>query len=177
MLKNIYTLILVLLFASGTVVYADGKTVYKKYNSDGVIEFSDRPDKKSKAIHVPQMNTYKQKAFPKATAKEPAKQKPATSYNRLSIISPSNDALIREASGKITVNVKVQPNLNPADMIKIVLNGDEKTTITGKSSTLSFANLNPGSHKLQAFIVNKEGTVLIQSGTTRFFLKRSSLRP
>ncbi len=175
MLNNIYTLILVLLFAGSTIVQADGKTVYKKYNKDGVVEFSDQPDKKSKAIHVPQMNTYKQSPFPKATTKEPTKQKSVTSYNRLSIISPKTDAIIRETSGKVTVSLKVQPNLNPTDKIKIVLDGDEKTTITGKSLTLSFVNLNPGPHKLQAFIINKEGTVLIQSGTTRFFLRRSSL--
>ncbi|VAW92562.1 hypothetical protein MNBD_GAMMA23-2405 [hydrothermal vent metagenome] len=179
MLKNIYTLIPVLFFAGSTIVQASEKPVYKKYNSDGVVEFSDQPSKKSKPIHVPHMNTYKQKPFPKKAreAKDVKKQKSVTSYSQLSITSPSNDAFVRENSGRVTVNLKVNPGLNPADSIKVVLDGNAQSAITGKSTSLSFINLAPGPHKLQAFIINSEGAVLIQSTTVAFFLKRFSIRP
>ncbi len=176
MLKNFYTLIIVLFFAGSYGVQASEKTVYKKYNADGVVEFSDLPDKKSTPVHVPQMNTYKQKPLPKA-AKKTTKQKSVTRYNQLSITSPSNGSLLRDNSGNVTVALKMEPSLNPAHSIKIVLDGNEQSALTGKSPTLSFANLAPGPHKAQAFIVNQEGVVLIQSGTVSFFLKRFSIRP
>lgn len=178
MLKNIYTytLTLALFFTGSTIVQASEKPVYKKYNSDGVVEFSDQPSKESKPIHVPHMNTYKQKPFPKK-AKDVKKQNAVTSYNQLSITSPSNDAFVRENSGRVTVSLKVSPSLNPADSIKVVLDGNVHSAITGKSTSLSFINLAPGPHKLQAFIINSEGAVLIQSTTVAFFLKRFSIRP
>ncbi len=146
MLKNIYTLTLVLFLACSYVVQASEKPVYKKYNSDGVVEFSDQPSKESKPIHVPHMNTYKQKPFPKTTkeAKDVKKQNAATSYNQLSIISPGNDAFVRENSGRVTVRLKVNPSLSPADSIKVVLDGNAQSAITGKSTSLSFINLAPG---------------------------------
>ncbi len=176
MLKNIYTLVIVLFFAGSHVAQASEKTVYKKYNKDGVVEFSDLPGKKSKPVHVPQMNTYKQKPFPKA-AKQTTKQKPATGYSQFNISSPANNSTIRANDGRVTITLDIKPDLKTEDIIKIVLNGDEKSAVTSKSSSISFPNLFRGTHKVQAYIIGQDGSILAQSPPVVFYLLRAYVKP
>ncbi len=173
MLKNTCALI-IFLVAFNYAAQADEKTVYKKYNNNGVVEFSDLPSKNAKPVYVPPMNTYKHESFPVAV-KEKAKQKIVTGYRKLSITSPTNDSIVRGNGGQVTTTVKVEPALKPGDSIKVVLNDDKKLTLVGTRQSFTFINISRGTHKLQAFIVSKAGKVLIQSNAVTFHLQRVSV--
>lgn len=175
MFKNSVTLIIALFFAcSYTTTQANEKNIYKQYNEDGVVEFSDVPSKRSKSIHVPHMNTYKQKPLPKTFQKK-LKQEPAAHYSNISITSPANDSIVRANNGSVTVTLSVNPSLKPGDSIKLILSGDQNSALVGRNTSFSFSNISRGTHKLQAFIINNEGQTLIQSNTVVFHLKRVSV--
>ena len=174
MLINRFVLFILLFSFSAYVAQAEEKTIYKKYNKDGVVEFSDLPDKKSKAVRVPPMNTYKQKPFPKKFQEKVEEKTTVTRYDLINITAPVNDTQVRENSGNVSVSIKLTPTLNPAHSVKLVLDGNEEAAVTGNSLTLTLKNVSRGTHKLQAFIIDKDGNVLIQSNSIVFHLKRYS---
>jgi len=151
--------------------YADDKQIYKKTNDKGVVEFTDVPGKNTKPIRVPPMNTYKQKKLPSIKSKPlPAEVKAA--YNEFSITSPLHDKVMRDNSGKIVVKLKISPSLNSEHKILVSIDGNSKTAIKGSSSSVTFSNIDRGTHTVQASIVDSQDQVIMESGAITFHLQR-----
>jgi len=174
MLKSFSILIL---FCFASLSQAEERIIYKKYNDEGIIEFSDVPDKENIPVHVPEMNTYKQKAFPTTFQQKVEPDTATTHYTKLNITMPLNDTMVRENSGNVSISLELEPSLNSAHQFKIVLNAEESTAIRGQKLSLSFANISRGSHKVQAFVVDKAGKILIKSKIILFHLKRFAVTP
>ncbi len=158
------------------VALAEESTVYKKYNKEGVVEFSDVPDKNAKSVPIPPMNTYKQKPLPKNFQKRVESVDPET-YQSLVIASPVEDKIVRQNAGNITVSIASKPALNSAHRVRFVLDGNEKTTLLVSKPTVTFKNVSRGTHTVQAFIVNNAGKVLISSKSVKFHLQRFAFKP
>ena len=150
---------------------AEEKSIYKKYNDEGVVEFSDTPDKDTKLVPVPPMNTYKQKPLPR-NFKKKVEPKDQNSYKSLSISNPVNDTIVRENAGNVSITITSKPALRKQHSLKVVLNGDNKTALEGKTSSFTFNNVSRGTHKVQAFIIDKGGKTLISSDVVLFHLQR-----
>lgn len=155
---------------------AEETNIYKQTNKDGVVEFTDIPNKSGKQIQIPEMNTFKQKAMPHTVS--PKKATPALEkYTEFTITSPLRDKVVRENAGNVTVMLNLVPALKPAHTVKVVIDNDPKLTLTGSSIIFSFKNISRGTHTVLAYILDGQGTVLMESPSVEFNLQRFHISP
>jgi hypothetical protein len=96
------------------------------------------------------------------------------SYESFQITYPVNDESVRANSGNLTAAFSLTPSLNEADTVFVYLDG-KKVVEDSKSLSVSFNNLDRGSHSMFAVIRNANGDVLINSNTVSFHILRSSI--
>ena len=162
---------LLVIYAWSFQSHADEKSIYKKTNDQGVVEFTDVPGKNAKPVRVPPMNTYKQKKLPRIIDKPlPAELKAA--YTKFSITSPLHDKIMRDNLGNINVKLQISPSLKSEHRILVTIDGDSKTAIKSTSTSVTFNNIDRGTHTVQASIVDSEDQVIMESGTITFHLQR-----
>ena len=152
------------------------REIYKKTNKAGVVEFSDMPNHNAKPIRVPAMNTYKQKPLPRKPAAR-ASTDIATVYKEFSIVSPQNGKQVRENSGNVSVQLNIKPPLKASHTVKVIIDNDEKLSHTGSLLVYNFSNISRGTHTVQAFIIERSNTVLMESAIIEFHVKRVSVKP
>lgn len=152
------------------------REIYKKTNKAGVVEFSDMPNHDAKPIRVPAMNTYKQKPLPRKSVTKTSTSL-ATSYKEFSIASPPQGKEVRENSGNVSVQLNISPSLKTSHTVKVIIDNNNKSSLTGTSLVYSFSNLSRGTHKVQAFVLDAKNTVLIESAVVEFHLKRFIFKP
>jgi len=161
--------ILILLSAS---VQAD---VYKSVNEDGEIIFSDQPTPNAKRIKLPELPTYK--ALPVPGISSGQETAPVASpYDSVKIITPENDATIRDNQGVVRVEVALEPPLmiKQGHKIQFFLNG-EPHGIPVATTSISFSNLDRGTYTLSTSVVDASGAVLMTSDPVVFHLHRESV--
>jgi len=172
---------LTLIFLLSSFIFVNGlqaedKSIYKDTNEQGVTEFSDQPGKNSKEINIPAMNTYKETVSTKKNVKTPEKSKDVN-YSLLTITSPQNDAKVRSNDGKISISISSTPSLKPGHTVKITIDGKPELTLTGSSNNITFSNISRGTHTAEAFILDKDGKILIKSSSVEFHLLRFVFKP
>ena len=97
-----------------------------------------------------------------------------TRYEALSIVAPLQDATVHDNQGRVDVAVRVSPPLRTAagDRIALLLDGSVVANTAGTSARL--ANVDRGTHTLQAQVTAADGTVLLASAEIRFHMWRAS---
>ncbi|MDH5179046.1 MAG: hypothetical protein OEZ39_16580 [Gammaproteobacteria bacterium] len=149
--------------------------VYRKFNPDGVVEFSDSPKHGGEAIQLEKLPTYKQAPPPKSVytpRKRKTKQEtPAGPYHSIVITQPADDSAVRENSGLVRVTVRLEPALQKGGRHRIQYYIDNKPVATGGIS-VSIPNVDRGTHSLQAKVVDSSGRVFLESAQIKFHLLR-----
>ncbi|VAW88083.1 hypothetical protein MNBD_GAMMA18-1453 [hydrothermal vent metagenome] len=155
-----------------------GAEMYKWVDDDGNVSYGDypAPDQEKQVIKPIPISTYSssyRKPDTKLATKQ-AKKAKETRYTQLTIAQPQDDAAIRSNNGQLTVTLVVTPPLDTkaGHKIELILDGSKIATSDGSSITL--ANLNRGTHSLEAKIINKKGEMLIASPSQTFHLLRST---
>lgn len=174
-----FSALLITLVFSATLsinAQADEKEIYKKTNKAGVVEFTDIPNHDTKPIRVPAMNTYKQKPLTPKPAAKTTKGLTA-GYKEFSIASPLSGKEVRDNSGNVSVQLNLNPPLRPGHTVKVILDNDEKSSLAGTLLVYNFTNISRGTHKVQAFILELNNTVVIESAIVEFHLKRFIFKP
>jgi len=174
---NLLAIFLCLSFSSSTVL----AQMYKWVDKEGNISYSDQPPYKgAEQLDAPALSTMPATTAPKkspATADTPEDEtdKEVTSYSRLTITSPANDASIRENTGNVSVSFSITPALdsNNGHYFSISMDGKVvKNKITSTSASLS--NVDRGTHKVRISVKDKSGKTLLKSKTITFHLLRFS---
>ena len=151
--------------------------VYKQELPDGTVIFSDQPGPDAEKIEIPKLQTFPPPPQPVFIEPEikPGK-KSAIGYNKITITAPANEATIRENSGKVEINVAIEPSLQTQAGHKVLVTMDGKA-IGDPATTLQYTldNVDRGTHTLQASILDASGTPLMTSATVTFYLKRHSI--
>ena len=150
-------------------------TVYKKYDSNGNLVFSDEPFEGAEAIDVqpiPTINLHLPKNIPTSN---PSPSPVATdTYKSLSITSPKAESSIVNTAGTGTVNVTSSPGLQNDHQYKLLINGENKGTQSSNSFTLS--GLFRGAHTAVVQIVKSSGEVVKVSSPVTFYVRQHSIR-
>jgi len=165
-------LILAFLFA------VPAMAAYKWTMPDGSVIFSDQPPHPdAEKITLPPAQTFSAPPIPKQAAdiKPDSEVRDSTTYSSLQIAQPVNDETIRDNSGNIAISVSSEPSLliKKGHQITILLDGVAISTSTSTQTVLP--NIDRGSHTLRATIIDKEGTALITSNESIFYLHRVSV--
>jgi hypothetical protein len=94
---------------------------------------------------------------------------------QIAIVAPAQQDTIHDNSGTLTVEVKVEPPIEPRDgtSIRILLDGKSAAPDSpGMSFTLQ--GVERGEHWLQALLIDRQGQTLSVSGTVQFTMWQAS---
>jgi len=179
-MKN--TLFKSLLIAALFITCPASAKMYKGFDAEGNVIYSDTPFEDAEAYTPPTISvveTPQVKANKQATkdAKAAAEKKLADfKYTKFDITSPANKQTIWNEPD-LTVSLRLAPALNTTLGHKIWLLLDDKPRIKN-SQSLSFqvGRLDRGAHQLQALVKDESGKVVVRSRTTVFFIQHGAAR-
>jgi len=139
-----------------------GDKIYTWIDRRGNRIYSDQPREGAEEMQIEKGTDFDGDAI---TVKKSSQLKvlpsPDKSYKTLAIVSPPNDATIRNNQGSFQVAVSMAPNLFPGHRTLVKIDGQE----VGKSGSSIFLvnNIDRGTHTIIASIVTKEGKVVMTS--------------
>jgi len=154
---------------------AHSTTVYKKYDSNGNLVFSDEPFEGAEAIDVqpiPTINLHLPKNIP--TSNTPPSPIATDTYKSLSITSPKAESSIVNTAGTSTLSVTSSPDLQNDHKYKLLLNGEAKGT--QNSNSFALTGLFRGAHTAVVQIVKSSGEVVKVSSPVTFYVRQHSIR-
>ena len=154
---------------NGKIVFSDKEvpgSVERKVQSPPIIKF--RKEEQVKKEIEPTDNS-----FTDITVTE-NKNKPKP-YTKFKIRKPSDDESFRDNLGNVHLILDISPGIQTQHGHKLKVEFDGKM-LTGSwtSSTISFSNVNRGTHTIRAFIVDKAGKKIKSTSANTFHLQRFS---
>lgn len=161
------------LFVASSATYGQ---IYRTVDANGNVVFTDIAPVDRSAGSAPQtvtvepVNTYEPAAQP-APANTPVTSTAAGYYTELAVISPTEDATIRDNAGNVQIEVAITPGLRSDHRLLLVLDG-EPTEVEADNGVFELSNVDRGTHTAGARAVDRQGNVLIESGPTTFNLMR-----
>jgi len=166
-------------FAAVTLVWASGLSaaVYKSVDAQGNVVYTDEPSGDAKPLKLPPLSTIPAPSY-KSSVQSAAEleQSAVVNYQQISIVSPTQDATLRDNTGAVPVNVVLEPELNSAagHRFRYYLDGQAQGKPT-ESGQISFENLDRGVHAVEVAVVDSAGQELIRSSSVQFHLHRQSV--
>jgi Domain of unknown function (DUF4124) len=151
---------------------AQAQTVYKVIKPDGTVEYTDSPPPGEAAtkVEVPPLNIAEPP--PALPAGNPSPTDQAPGYTSLRITSPGDGAAIRDNAGNVNVDLALEPPLRSGDRIEILVDG--RVVAGGNKTSITLANVERGSHSVQAVVKSPDGKVVTRSNSVSFDLQRRS---
>lgn len=152
--------------------------IYKSTSADGEVIFSDQPSPGAEQMQLPELPTYSAPpARTRARSDSAGQKQPAKSpYQSVVFTAPEDDATVRNNLGDLSASVSLQPALKTRLGHRIQYYLDDAPHGQPVSATaINFTNLDRGSHRLSASVVDSQGGTIISTDTVTFHLHRESL--
>ena len=164
-------LTLSLVLATGT---AQAQKIYKVVQPDGTILFTDSPSPGDDAeqVDVGPLNTAPSLASPTDAFDDSAAVEAEVGYSEFRITSPANDTSFWDTAGNVNVDLSLEPTLRAGDKIDLLLDG--QSVGGGWSTAITLAEMDRGTHNLQAVVKSSAGKVIARSNTVTFTVQRGS---
>ena len=151
--------------------------IYRIVGPDGSITFTDQPVPGAQPMELAPMSTYSPPPMAAPVVEAPQEVDPdaAQPYRSFLISSPAPDTTIRDNTGTVSLRLRVDPPLqaNLGHRIQFMLDGVEQGE-PGRSSAVTFENLDRGSHTLSARLVDADGATLETTPPVTVFVHRAS---
>lgn len=146
--------------------------VFKTVGPDGEIRFTDRPEEGAVEVKVPGVQTVDGGGPVSGLTTTPENAGAEFSYSEFKIVSPDQDASLRDNEGNVSIQILLNPGLRPDDQINIYMNGNKLGG--GRSTNITLTNVDRGTHSLQASVVDKSGKDVARSDAVTFTLHRAA---
>lgn len=146
--------------------------VFKTVGPDGETRFTDRPEDGAVEVRVPGVQTVDGGGPVGELATKSESEDTPFSYSEFKIVSPDQDASLRDNEGNVRIQIVLSPGLRPDDQINIYMNGNKLGS--GRSTNITLTNVDRGTHSLQASVVDKSGKDVARSDTVNFTLHRAA---
>ena len=136
-----------------------GDKIYTWIDDKGNRIYSDEPREGAEVMKIPLGTDY----TPQTSAPDWDNMKPKVipaeqEYSHFEIVSPANDATVRNNNGTIQVALDIRPKLTPGHKVKLEING-QAAEGTG-SSIITLTNIDRGSHTLIAYILTADEEII-----------------
>jgi hypothetical protein len=183
---------LLLAVAAGPSPAAAAGKIYRTVDEDGNVVFTDvppPPGQRGDAVELDAPNSFSPdrqtapsmslEAWLERDEAETAEDGDgdgagtATRYHRLEVVTPPNDAGIRQNAGTVVVTAAVEPELAPGHALQLYLDGSLRQT--SRDTTFQLVNVDRGTHAVELRVVDEAGTVLATSDPSVFHLQRRSV--
>lgn len=156
--------------------------VYRSYDDEGNVIFSDEPSADAEKIQVDEAFIYTPVDVPplvpdasEQQAEDESTLAAAPDY-QVEIITPEQDEAIRANDGNVTINVKVRPPLSSkrGDQVQLWRDG---LPFGSPQTQLSFVlpNMDRGTHQFSAVVLNASGEEINRSSSHKFHVLRNSI--
>lgn len=169
--KNSLLWLVLMLFAMLLAGNAVASEIYKSYDENGNVVYSDQPPSPdAEPIDLPEANI---------VTSVPASPRPVRGDDELGqipldlqILTPSDEETFWGTSQNLDVSFKVQPEMRPGMQIVIYIDDNQKTVISTLRTTIE--SIDRGAHTIRAELLDIRGNVLYATDRRTFFMKQHS---
>lgn len=149
--------------------------VYRIVAPDGSITFTDQPGPGAEAVELPPIMTYTPPPRETKVEEQEPEALEALPYRHFSVAAPADESTIRDNQGNLSMRLRLEPPLQAGlgHRIQFVVDGVEQGEPT-TSAAATFQNLDRGSHRLSAHILDAQGNVLETASPVTVFVHRAS---
>jgi len=161
-----------LLLAGATAV---GTEVYRSTGEAGEPVFSDQPSPGAERIEVepaPAVDL-EPPPDPEPPAGGDRSRDEGSPYAGFAITTPAEGEGVRTNAGEVTVGLSLPPDLGEDRAVRLYLDG-ALAAETAPTEAVTLANVDRGTHRLRAALVDGGGRELASSGTVTFHVLRVS---
>jgi len=149
--------------------------IYKSVDAQGNIVYTDEPAGNGKPLDLPPLSTIPP---PKYTPSRPSAKSgdSGNAYTKINIVSPTQEATLRDNTGDVPVSAGLEPSLNSAagHRFQFYLDGQTQGEPT-KSSRIVITNVDRGAHNVAVAVVDGKGNEVTRSNPVLFHLHRQSI--
>lgn len=174
---------LILLFAF-TATSVSAAPAWTWVDANGQVHYSDTPVPGAKQVDLPGAQGFGNSPRLQAPAAQPGTRATATPerangapqrYRVFNIVSPKQQETLWNVGGTVSVQVEVEPALQPGHTLDVYLDGQRrKLSSTGTELTLD--GVERGVHSMQAVILDQSGTEVVRSLATTFMVQQTSIQ-
>ncbi|MBI2379682.1 MAG: DUF4124 domain-containing protein [Gammaproteobacteria bacterium] len=168
-----------LLFALLLPLTAPAKTVYKYYDADGNVVFTDQPVPGAEkfTISEPQVVGSPERAarpMPVLPAMPDADAGAVdlVPYSQFKIRAPTPDQVFRDVKD-VLVSLSIMPRLQKGHKVQVYLDG-KPVGSPKPSPQFALPGVERGSHTVEARILNEQGRMVVSSGAVSFHMHKTS---
>jgi len=169
---------------AGSAAAGEGK-IYRTVDAQGNVIFTDIPpredDQNAEQIVIENSNSFDvEEAIPaddqwivepeEAAEGGAADDDAPFRYDTLEIVSPADDAPVRDNAGNVTIVSNISPRLQSGHTLRLMMDG--AVVQEGPQGTFDLANVDRGTHMITLDIVDSAGNVLIRSNQSSFHMLR-----
>jgi len=152
--------------------------VYKWIDHEGVVHYSDEPEAGAKRITLPELSVVPFRV-PVAPVPEPQVLEPAPAespdplsatdgyYRQLAIRLPANNQTLTTPVDEVDVELVLSPDLGGEHHIQVLLDG-QRVRDELRTTRFTISGFEPGSHILEARVVDPEGNTVRRSKSVLF---------
>lgn len=173
---HIYYLLGSLIFLCTILAQAE---IYSCKDAEGNIIYTDTPGGCSNAEEVevdtlPTLIPTKPVVSTSQNNTNNTKPEDKSLYTDLIITSPSNDTVVRDNQGNVTINFRSTPGLQTRNGHKFVVTMDSAEVYSGTSTIAALKNVDRGTHSIGVKVINADGSTQISATPVKFTLQRYS---
>jgi hypothetical protein len=161
--------------ASGSA-WAQGATLYRWVDEQGVVHFSDRPMPGAEKVEVPPAQSIPAPRVP-APRRAPAPEEPqGPVYSRVAIVQPvPEQSFVNTGFAPVEVAAAIEPRLQPGHQLWFYLDGQrlENVPTQARSTTVEVGR---GTHTVAVRVVDQNGRELVTSEPVTFYVRQTSIQ-
>ena len=150
---------------------------YKWVDAQGQVHFSDRPPPSgAEKVELLPAQKYRPPAADHAATKSfVSKGGAPVAYSEFDMRRPQSGEVITNTGGTVSVQLRLQPELQLGHSILIYLDGKRVDGIPTTGTTIPLTNVNRGEHHLVAVIVDRAAKSLASTEAVTFVVRQNSI--
>jgi len=150
---------------------------YRWVDENGVVHYSDRPQKGAEEIYLPQNN---RRVRPVAAPRTPqastedatAPPAPPFKYETIEVVAPAPEETLWNIEGVLNVTLTVVPALKEGHQVRVYFDGEPRT-VSGMSFQIQ--EVYRGVHNIQAEVIDETGNLMARSLPNRFYVQQNTI--
>jgi hypothetical protein len=167
-MKGFVALLILLISANALSFEEEKKKLYKWTDDNGVVHYSDLPQKGAQEIEMKLAPATKIEKSPVINIPKPLKNKTTDAiYESATLIEPLENGVVRNNTSTVTLTASLQPELQEGHSVRFFVDGGLIKSESGAMS-VEAQDIALGQHTANFVVVNARGRPVISSATVHF---------
>ncbi|WP_417357498.1 DUF4124 domain-containing protein [Gallaecimonas pentaromativorans] len=165
--------LLILLLAASTAMAAESGKIYTWTDAQGVVHYSDKPHPGAKETNVALSQQYDMPKADPNILKQAPKAAEQTRWS-ITILSPADEATLRENDGEMSVSVQTQPAMLPGQRVQLFMDGKPLGAARTVSSFV-IRDVERGEHSIKVQLIDRSNQIIAESEPHTIYMHRASI--